>query len=155
MAAYVRNDLDFTLRTDLMEIDLEILVIEVKQVNLKPFIIVTWYRPPNANLKAFQLFESVLQKGEDLSYECILLGDMNCDILPDNKPWQTKQLLDLTEGFGYVQLVKSVTRVTANTSSTIDIIMTNTTEKIGTVEVLPISLSDHYLVYCNWGENVL
>ena len=152
VAAYIRNDVDYKLRVDLMDDDLEILIIEVKRKNVKPFLIVTWYRPPNANLKTFQLFESVLQRIDDLSHECIILGDMNCDTMPEDKPWQTKHLFDVTEGFGYAQLVQSVTRITATSSSILDLIMTNTTEKIGTVEVLPITLSDHFLVYCTWGK---
>ena len=152
VAAYIRNDVDYTLRVDLMDAELEILIIEVQRTNVKPFLIATWYRPPNANLKTFQSFESVLQRIEDLSYECIILGDMNCDTMPNDKPWQTKHLFHITEGFGYVQLVKSVTRVTATSSSILDLIITNTTEKIGTVEVLPITLSDHFLVYCTWGK---
>ena len=50
------------------------------------------------------------------------------------------------------QIINSPTRVTPRTSSTIDVIITNRPEKITNSGVIPISLSDHYMVYCTLGS---
>ena len=60
-------------------------------------------------------------------------------------------MFEVTECYGYEQLVNSATRDTATTSSTIDLIVTNAAEKIGMMDVL-LTLSDHYLVYCTFGK---
>ena len=44
--------------------------------------------------------------------------------------------------------MKSPTRITKNTSTILDHILTNSTEKIFQVGTMDIGLSDHQLIYC-------
>ena len=44
---YVRSSVNFVLRSDLSVNELENLCIEIRKPNSKPFLIGTWYRPPN------------------------------------------------------------------------------------------------------------
>ena len=49
-------------------------------------------------------------------------------------------------------LLRIKTRVTDNTATTLDLIMTNNHGKVNQSGVIPLSMSDHYLVYCTWGK---
>ena len=151
VAMYLKGNIVFKERPDLAEKDLEMIVVEVMLPNVKSFFVVVWYRPPNANSTIFQLFEAVLQKLDDTGSDYLLLGDMNCDMLSP-QAWHTRKLCDITQNFGLVQCIKSPTRVTAMTSTLVDVILTNNVDKIRNTKVLPIALSDHYLVYCVWGR---
>ena len=44
---YIRSSINFWLRTDLSIDQLENLCIEVRKPNSKPFLVTTWYRPPD------------------------------------------------------------------------------------------------------------
>ena len=48
----------------------------------------------------------------------------------------------------YQQLIKSPTRITDESSTLIDVVLTNTSRNISTVISAPMSLSDHDLIGC-------
>ena len=50
--------------------------------------------------------------------------------------------------FGLKQLIKQPTRITTNSSSLIDHVLTNTKDKISNSGILDIGLSDHQLIFC-------
>ena len=43
----IRDTINYRLRSDLNDADIEILAIEIIKNKGKPFLITTWYRPPN------------------------------------------------------------------------------------------------------------
>ena len=51
VAMYVRNVIDFKIRSDLSDPDLEFLCIEIQKPRAKPFLISNWYRPPNSPIE--------------------------------------------------------------------------------------------------------
>ena len=118
--------------------------VEILQKNTKSVILGCVYRPPdgsryldknfNATFKQTLTSLSVLQK------EVIILGDFNTDYLKRNIGRELKDMLTL---FGFKQLIKEPTRITEETSTLIDIILTNNNSVISKVGVLPLSLSDH------------
>ena len=59
-----------------------------------------------------------------------------------------KHLTNIYELFTFKQLITEPTRVTANSSSIIDHIATTSPRNIVTAGVIPISLSDHFMVFC-------
>ena len=63
-----------------------------------------------------------------------------------------KETIVPTEAFRLDQVVTSPTRVSADTSSLLDVIPVNNLNKCGNVNVIPVSLSDHYLISCTWGK---
>ena len=86
------------------------------------------------------------------SKEIILVGDTNCDLAmkptdqtPDNN---TKHIFSLYKLFSFKQLIEEQTRVTLVTATVIDHVTTTCPINIMKSEVLEISLSDHYMVYC-------
>ena len=55
---YVRSSINFSLRTDLSIDQLENLCIEVRKPNSKPFLVTTWYRPPDSIVDKFNFFRN-------------------------------------------------------------------------------------------------
>ena len=46
---YIKNNIPYVERQDLVSDDLEMICIEVNRKHSKPFLIGTWYRPPSSN----------------------------------------------------------------------------------------------------------
>ena len=78
------------------------------------------------------------------------LGQENKSIIKDaNKiSSETNKYLEFYKTFGLKQLIKSPTRVTPNTSTLIDHILTNTNEKITQCGLTNTGLSDHQTIFC-------
>ena len=47
VALYIREPIQYTRRTDLPFRDLELICVEIQPPKSKPYIVITWYRPPN------------------------------------------------------------------------------------------------------------
>ncbi len=45
---YIRNSINFEIRSDLNQNGIEALTIEIHKYKSKPFLVSTWYRPPNS-----------------------------------------------------------------------------------------------------------
>lgn len=75
VAIYIRNNINFRIREDLMPEELEALCIEVSKPKSKPFLVATWYRPPNSSLELFNYFEKFLQAADGESIE-LITGDL-------------------------------------------------------------------------------
>ena len=45
---YIRSNLNFRIRKDLANKDLEFLLVEISKPRSKPFLVDTWYRPPSS-----------------------------------------------------------------------------------------------------------
>ena len=80
----------------------------------------------------------------------IILGDLNISYIysktvphPLLKPY--KQFLS---SFGLKQIISSPTRITCETSTLIDHVLVNSTEKISQFGIIESGLSDHQMVYC-------
>ena len=58
---FIRNTIDFQVRPDLNDSDIEILAIEIIKNKSKTFLITTWYRPPNDPIEILYKFENCLK----------------------------------------------------------------------------------------------
>ena len=152
VVTYIREDHDYTVRNDIAVQELEMIVIEVKRPFNRSIFIVNWYRPPNSNVANFQSLETVIEKLDATNRDCIVLGDMNCDVMKIDKPLCTKRLFEIMERFNFKQVISSPTRVTNDTATLIDLIWTNEPDRLGRADVIETALSDHYLVYCTVGK---
>ena len=75
----------------------------------------------------------------------IILGDLNINYLKPSNHFNVKTLLTI---WGLEQLIKQATRITTDTSTLIDVILTNRQNNISSSHVIPISFSDHDLIAC-------
>ena len=77
---YIRNSINFQVRSDLTIDDIEFLTIEINKDKIKPFLISTWYRPPNSSIDLFNKFENILRLIVIEEKESIIVGDLNYDL---------------------------------------------------------------------------
>ena len=68
-------------------------------------IIINWYRPPSSNVAVNHVFEKMLEKLDFSSSECIILGDMNCDVMKVDMASHTKHLCEIMDKFNFKQLI--------------------------------------------------
>ena len=79
-ALYIRNTINYEHLHDYDDDKLEWLGIKVNKFMTKPFIVGTWYRPPDANAENLMAFESLIDRIELLRLEANIIGDSNCNI---------------------------------------------------------------------------
>ena len=71
------------------------------------------------------------------------MGDVNCDYFVKD---DHKEIKYIFTAFGLKQLVTKPTRITENSSTLIDVVLTNTPENISQCDPLLSSLSDHEMI---------
>ena len=76
-----------------------------------------------------------------------IVGDMNCNLLDTELNAHSRRLVDIMDIYQLKQIIKEPTRVTNNTSSLIDLFVTNNPQKLKTSGVIRIGISDHYVIY--------
>ena len=126
---------------------LECLTVEISKPHSRPFLVSTWYRPPNSPPGLFDDFENLIGKTDGSNRKLYLVGDMNTNLLPGVADSNSSKLINVCEIFGLSQLITEPTRVTALSQSLIDLCITNTPDKIVRSGVMPLGISDHSLVY--------
>ena len=150
---FVKSSINYTIRPDLRLEKLENLCIEIHKTNCKPFLIVTWYRPPSSNIDIFDHYETLVARIDTEGKELYLMGDTNCDLKVndnyDNHYYNNNSvtLLRINAIYGLTQIIKDKTRITGTTSSLIDHIITNSPDKITFSGVLHLGISDHSLIF--------
>ena len=77
---YVRSNINYDVRKDLVFDQLESLSIEISKPRSKSFIVATWYRPPNSPFELLSYFESFVGKLDTEGKEYYLMGDFNCNL---------------------------------------------------------------------------
>ena len=141
--------------------NLECIVVEISNTRSKPFLVGTWYRPPNSPSGLFSQFEILLDKIDSENSEFHLLGDLNCNLLSllPERTTCSSELLNILDIFDFHQLITEPTRITLDSQTLIDICITNSPDKITASGTLSLGISDHSLVYLvrksnypKWGE---
>ena len=128
----------------------------------KPITIGVFYRPPNqANFMELIVKSFSLLDLKDI--EIYLLGDFNINLLQNGNYISNRKVMAVSQGavhtlinkyqefcqiFSVKQLIIYPTRVTCNTSSLIDHILTNSSEKIFQSGIIDCGMSDHQLIFC-------
>ena len=101
---YVKKNIMFKVREELLDNDLEMLV-QIERQKQKPLLVCVWYRPPNSSDCLFDKINNVFDKIETLNLEVIFLGDLNCDVSSKNPNAHTKRLLEFAENYHLTQLI--------------------------------------------------
>ena len=145
---YIRQDLAYNIRTDLNNVNMEDIWIEILLPKTKPIYVGTCYRAPHNN-SLTDCLESTLSKIEP-ECETIILGDFNFCMLNSNNYNNSlkKNFKDLMNLYNNVQLIDKPTRVTQNSSTLLDHIYTNKKDKISQSGVIETGISDHFITYC-------
>ena len=117
VAFYIRNVIDYKIRSDFSDPDLEFLCIQIQKPKAKPFLLSNWYRPPNSPIELFDKFDVLLGKIEAENIESNILGDINCNMLAISPTNETRHLIELCDLYQYTQLIKEPTRATSSSQS--------------------------------------
>jgi len=103
------------------------------------------------NFQAFlNEFEDALAVVLHMAEDFFCVGDFNIDAMNFNSPYFLR-FADVLESLALVQVIAEPTRVTNNSATLIDYIITNSDTLVGSSGVQPVDdISDHYLVYCTY-----
>ena len=149
VAMYIKESIDWVRRDDLENDSIECIWLEVFVKNSKSFLLATCYRPPDgSNYLPPDLNDNLNEMlGVCIreSKEIIMLGDFNVNFLKKNEHTAFKELF---RRHGFKQIIKKPTRTTNESSTLIDIIMTNHPQVISKHCVYPSSIGDHDMVGC-------
>ena len=125
---YIKSSINFSLRNDLNIADLENVFIEVRKPQSKPVIVVNWYRPPNSHVRLYSHLENLIRKLDLTNFDFFLLGDMHIDMATTKSDIDARQLNNIADICG--QLINEPTRITDKSTSLIDLIDTNSPERV-------------------------
>ena len=161
VACYIRKDLYFNTRA-LNCKEIENIIYGILLPKSKPITIVVFYRPPNqANFMELIVKNFSLLNWKD--NEIYLLDDFNINLLQNGNYILNRKGMAICQGaahtlinkcqefcqiFSLKQLITCLTCVTCNTSSLIDHVLTNSSEKIFQSGIIDCGMSDHQLIFC-------
>ena len=129
--------------------NLESLSIELILKNSKNIILSTIYRPLDGDFKAFNTFlkdaYSISLKSNKLFYTT---RDFNLNVLDYNKNDKVTKFPILTFEYGFVLVINKPTRVTKNTATAIDHIITNSLlHRTLNTGIIKLDISDHFPIF--------
>ena len=115
--------------------------------NAKKFLIAVLYRPPDSSKHQCKNFvetlSNKLETVQNENKETIITGDINCDYANPESHRDVKSCLSIN---GFKQLIEKLTRITDNTSTIIDVLLTNSPENVVRTDVVTTNFSDHEMI---------
>ena len=143
VCVYVKSSLTIINRNDtISQYDIETILLEFK-CKENNFLVCCVYRPPNSGPDFFEIFTEMLETIIMNDNDLIILGDFNINYsIGDNTPIHSLECL-----FSLHQLINKPTRVTASSSTCIDLILTTMPDNHVISDVGQIALSDHYMIF--------
>ena len=123
--------------------------VEVFNKNSKSIVLNLTYQPPNGDPDELENhFKNTLSKREITNKELILVGNFNINVLDFNESKMAQNFVNLMFRHGLIPTVNKPTRVTRNTATAIDHIITNSVInaefKAGIIKTV---ISDHFPVF--------
>ena len=112
--------------------------LSVQHRYLPSFIIGCLYRHPKASADSFNYildaFKNILLRNKSI----FMFGDFNDNLLNSGS-----KMIKLIKNLKLEQLVSTPTRITPNSATLIDLVITNNKDMIATLDVLPSPIADH------------
>ena len=127
----------------------ECLCVEVENKKSKNIVLNLVYHPPNGDHKELENnFKSSLSKREISHKDVILAGDFNINLLNFDTNKKVQNFLNLMFRFGMIPTINKPTRVTRQTDSAIDYIITNSIMHTGFKSgIIRTGISDHFPIF--------
>ena len=126
----------------------ELLFVEVT-IGITKIAIGVMYKSPLIPYSTYAAIHENLVAVTSRYQHCVLLGDMNIDMLkPDSAAVRFFNSY-VTEPFALTQIIEEPTRITTNSSTLIDLMLTTCPENIKAHGVVDTpGISDHCLIFC-------
>ena len=130
---------------------------EILIPKVKPIAIGIIYRPPSENI-FLNIFSNEFQQIDSKTNEIYLLGDFNINLLQNGKfilkENQSYKLRSFSSAlvskykrfcqiFSLTEIIKEPTRITCSTSTLLDHILANSSEKVSQKVVIDVGISYH------------
>ena len=110
-------------------------------------LIAVLYRPPDSSKHQCKNFvetlSNKLETVQNENKETIITGDINCDYANRESHRDVKSCLSMN---GFKQLIKKPTRITENTSTIMDVLLTNSPENVVRTDVITANFNDHEMI---------
>ena len=147
VAVYIRDNIVASRKKQRCNL-LESVMFDLR-IGQRYFVLISAYKPPSVDNTTFTSeLTLLLDKAFRTSENVICIGDLNCDIInPLHNDQQGKCLLDIRDIYDLDSFITSPTRISTNTASCLDVILTNVPVFIKDFGVIETGLSDHCLVY--------
>ena len=149
ICTYIKNGINYSeskfIQFNSNCVHLESQWISIKQYIGKEIIIINCYRPPQGDLKECLNYLNVGLNEIDLDKsDVFIIGDLNINFF-DKKDKSIQMFNNSLKQKGFLQYIKEPTRITATTSTCIDLCYTNS-NIVARAMVCNVSLSDHELI---------
>ena len=144
VAMYIHNSVEYKIRDDLMNSEIECLTIQGKIGMSKPFLVTSLYSPHN-NTDHLNRIDSLIACIDTENVESIMIGDTNCYFIKQTN--YTTHLKRIIKNHALPQLIEDPTRTTDSTTTLIDHLITNKPDIVGQSGVIPCGISDHDLIF--------
>ena len=142
---YIKNSIPYT-HLQIQHPDLELIMAEC-HIKSRLYTLGVFYRPLSSSTTQISRLHDILSllRPQNLS-NLVLCGDFNIDQTGNASPL-SKVLHDLSLDFNISQVVQEPTRVTATTSSLIDLVLLSNPSSLESCSTLsPIGTSDHFAI---------
>ena len=149
---YIANHICSTRLTSLESPDIEGIWLKI-HINSSSLVVGTIYRPPSDSM-FFDRFHIMLEKTWLKHRNVVIVGDLNCDFTRSMQSLITstsgrKQLQSILSQFNYMVVNDQPTRVTSDTSTLIDLVITSSRNLIKSTRAIELGISDHMLIHAS------
>ena len=150
VACYIKSSIAYSYKESFCS-NTESIFVDIFLPKSKPILLGILYRPPDKSDFVKHINNVFTETGVLDKQECYLLGDLNINLILDekeifsNKSYisnsqnlspLTKVYLDFCFSFSLEQLISIPTRVTSNTATFIDQVLTNSSQKVSQCGVI-------------------
>ena len=147
---YIKDTLKYDLRRDISEVSttVENIWIDVKctHFNKKSILVACFYRPPSSKVDYYNGILDITEKASLEDKELVIFGDFNYNYVFD-ETLSSNPLHYIENLYNLTQLITQATRVSKNSSSLIDVILSSIPDCHVSNDVFKFSLSDHFMVF--------
>ena len=148
---FVHKSLNFKIKTDLniSNEDVESLAVEILNRTTKNIIVNLLYRPPAGKIKPFKsVIKQLLRTNEKTRKSVYLIGDFNLNVLDYETNTKVKNFFNLIFQHGLIAVINKPTRVTRQSATAIDHIITNSTSLAHIITgIIKTDITDHMPIF--------
>ena len=152
---FIKSSINYNIREDISVFIpniCETLFIEIVNNNGRNVVVGVVYRPntePHADIDIFSSnMEHIMDTIQHENKHCLIMGDMNIDLLKFETHTKTDDYLDNLFTHGFIPLITKPTRVTTHSATLIDHMYTNDITSTYNSGIVINDVADHFGTFC-------
>ena len=147
VVCYIKAEIAYDRKSDFSD-EIENVFLNILLPKSKPILVGIIYKPPDQT-DFINKFSIAIDNTKNFnSNETYILGDLNFDLLKIEETFYIRKYKEFCQMYGLKQLINQPTRITENTATLLDHILTNSKDRISQYGIINTGLSDHQLIYC-------